>query len=235
MALQERRLWLCTYYYMPQSIVFLQHRSPSSRQKEREESPNAVKTYLPHCDSVGGGAPPSSPRDLLTSPSPDCAQIRGRFFPPFHFRLSFSYCSWLDGSLLSIDDDVFHSSSPLLPGCAVLQALANGEEGGGGSASLLPPLLAASSLSIARRFFSCLFPLFASQMPVTRPTGLQVPTVYQPFVTFLEKPNTKLIFLGHLIFARVGNAEVFPTDDLVICIWRLLCFGPINCTFPPCF
>ncbi len=83
--------------------------------------------------------------------------------------------------------------------------------------------------------FLSLFPLFASQMPVTRPTGLQVPTVYQPFVTFLEKPNTKLIFLGHLIFAGVGNAEVFPTDDLVICIWRLLCFGPINCTFPPCF
>ena len=102
---------------------------------------------------------------------------------------------------------MFHSSS-VLPGSAVLQALANGEEGGGGSASLLPPLLAASSLSISRRFFSCLFPLFASQMPVTRPTGLPVPTV--TFCDLLGETKHKVDISWSLNLCRGWKCGNFP-------------------------
>ncbi len=98
--------------------------------------------------------------------------------------------------------------SPLLAGSAVLQALANGEEGGGGSASLIPPLLAASSLSIERRFFSCLFPLFASQMPVTRPTGLPVPTA--TFCDLLGETKHKVDISWSLDLCRGWKCGSFP-------------------------
>ncbi len=71
-----------------------------------------------------------------------------------------------------------------------------------------PPLLAASSLSIARRFFSCLFPLFASQMPVTRPTGLPVPTV--TFCDLLGETKHKLDISWSLDLCRGWKCGSFP-------------------------